>query len=237
MCFRSAANFLLLSTTLISQTLAFEVAAIVREINVEQGVAVVFANGQQRNVIIADKVKTLDEQGKELRRGFSNGTDTMAHSFQCLQIGRDVANAVDFIRTNISEGVQVSNVATKVDLSRSTLDNRFKQILGRTVHDEIERVRLERSKELLLTTDCTLAQVAKRTGFGTVQYLATVFRKSMGQTPGEYRKSHATSSFSSSLPNRVTTLEPFGIIAPGSMKSGCVQRVACRCVMKSKQDK
>ncbi|MDE0863134.1 MAG: hypothetical protein OSA98_05055 [Rubripirellula sp.] len=90
MCFRSAVIFLLLSTTLISQTLAFEVAAIVREINGEQGVAVVFANGQQRNVIIADKVKTLDEQGKELRGGFSNGTDTMAHSFQCLQIGRDV---------------------------------------------------------------------------------------------------------------------------------------------------
>ena len=62
MCFRSAANVLLLSTTLISQTLAFEVAAIVREINVEQGLAVVFANGQQRNVIIADKVKTLGEQ-------------------------------------------------------------------------------------------------------------------------------------------------------------------------------
>jgi LacI family transcriptional regulator len=104
---------------------------------------------------------------------------------------QDVAHAVEFIRSRIAEGIQVSDVAKAADLSRSTLDNRFKEILGRTVHDEIERARLERTKELLLTTDCTLADIAKQTGFGTVQYLATVFRQSTGQTPGEYRKMNA----------------------------------------------
>ena len=102
----------------------------------------------------------------------------------------DVAHAVEFIRTNLANGVQVSDVARAADLSRSTLDNRFKQFLGRTVHDEIERVRLERTKELLISTDYTLAEIAKQTGFGTVQYLATVFRQSAGQTPGEFRKTH-----------------------------------------------
>ena len=101
---------------------------------------------------------------------------------------QEVASAVEFIRTKVGDGVQVSDVAGCVDLSRSTLDNRFKEILGRTVHDEIERVRLERTKELLSTTDCTLAQISKQTGFGTVQYLATVFRQATGQTPGEFRK-------------------------------------------------
>ena len=99
-----------------------------------------------------------------------------------------VAQAIEFIRENIDTGIQVSNVISAVDLSRSTLDNRFKQILGLTVHDEIERVRLERTKELLTTTDCTLAEISTQSGFGTVQYLSTVFRRSTGQTPGEYRK-------------------------------------------------
>lgn len=106
-------------------------------------------------------------------------------------VDQDVAYAVEFIRSNIGEGVQVSEVSKAVDLSRSTLDNRFKETLGRTVHDEIERVRLERTKELLLTTDCTLALIARQTGFNTVQYLATVFRQSTGCTPGEYRKMNA----------------------------------------------
>lgn len=103
---------------------------------------------------------------------------------------QEVASAVEFIRSRVSDGVQVADVARIVDLSRSTLDNRFKEILGRTVHDEIERVRLERTKELLSTTDGTLAQISKQTGFGTVQYLATVFRQATGQTPGEYRKAN-----------------------------------------------
>lgn len=100
----------------------------------------------------------------------------------------DVARAVELIRARIGSGIRVLEVAQAVDLSRSTLDNRFKQILGRTVHDEIERVRLERTQELLSSTDDTLDQIAKKTGFRSVQYLATVFRESIGQTPGDYRK-------------------------------------------------
>lgn len=109
-------------------------------------------------------------------------TNTIAISDQA------VARAIEFIRANIHHAVRVTDVTREIDLSRSTLDNRFRQILGRTVHDEIERCRLERTKELLSTTNCTLADIATQTGFGTVQYLATVFRQSTGQTPGEYRK-------------------------------------------------
>ena len=101
-----------------------------------------------------------------------------------------VAQAVEYIRTNIDSSVRVADVTRDADLSRSTLDNRFKQVLGRTVHDEIERVRLERTRELLATTDCTLSEIALQTGFGTVHYLAAVFRQSTGQTPGEFRKSN-----------------------------------------------
>ena len=100
----------------------------------------------------------------------------------------DVARAVELIRARIGSGIQVLEVAQAVDLSRSTLDNRFKRILGRTVHDEIERVRLKRTEELLTSTDDTLEQIAQKTGFRSVQYLATVFRQSTGQTPGEYRR-------------------------------------------------
>jgi LacI family transcriptional regulator len=122
-----------------------------------------------------------------------NGVVTRESTNMIAISDRHVAQAAEFIRTNIGDGIQVSNVARVVDLSRSTLDNRFKQILGRTVHDEIERVRLERAKELLAMTDCTLAEISSQTGFGTVQYLATVFRQSTGQTPGDYRRTHSNS--------------------------------------------
>ena len=101
-----------------------------------------------------------------------------------------VALAVAFIRDRIGTGVHVVEVADHVDLSRSTLDNRFKSLLGRTVHDEIERARIELTKSLLLNTTSTLAEIAPQAGFGTVQYMATVFRRSTGRTPGQFRQSH-----------------------------------------------
>ncbi|MFT4557694.1 MAG: substrate-binding domain-containing protein [Planctomycetales bacterium] len=102
----------------------------------------------------------------------------------------DVAEAIVYIRDHVGRGVQVSEVTTHVDLSRSTLDNRFKAQLGRSVHDEIERARLELVKSMLLNTTLTLAEISKQTGFGTVQYMATVFRRSTGHTPGQFRQLH-----------------------------------------------
>lgn len=99
-----------------------------------------------------------------------------------------VARAVEYIRLQLESGVRVSDVLKEMDVSRSTLDNRFRVTLGRTVHDEIERFRLERTQELLKTTNDTLSEIATQTGFGSVQYLATVFRRSTKLTPGQYRQ-------------------------------------------------
>jgi LacI family transcriptional regulator len=99
-----------------------------------------------------------------------------------------VARAVEYIRSRTQTGVCVTDVIKELDVSRSTLDNRFREQLNRTVHDEIERCRLERTKELLTTTNDTLTEIAAQTGFSSVQYLASVFRKSTAQTPGQYRQ-------------------------------------------------
>jgi transcriptional regulator GlxA family with amidase domain len=46
------------------------------------------------------------------------------------------------------------------------------------------------AKNLLLNTMSTLAEIAPQAGFGTVQYMATVFCRSIRQTPGQFRQSH-----------------------------------------------
>lgn len=61
-------------------------------------------------------------------------------------------------------------------------------LLGRTIHQEVQRVRLERAKVLLTTTDLPLKQIAAQTGFRYVQYLSLVFHEATGQTPVNYRK-------------------------------------------------
>ncbi|MFO7936260.1 MAG: DNA-binding transcriptional regulator [Kiritimatiellia bacterium] len=109
-------------------------------------------------------------------------TDLVATS-DCI-----VARALTFIRKNACTGIGVPQIAQAINISRSSLDTHFKNLIGRSVHDEIIRVQINEVRSLLVTTDLALDKIAKRTGFCHAQYLTTVFRRQCNQTPGEYRR-------------------------------------------------
>jgi AraC-like DNA-binding protein len=87
------------------------------------------------------------------------------------------------------EGLSVNEVLKVVPISRSTLERSCRRWLGRSPNEEIVRVRIERVCNLLRDTDLSLDQIAARTGFTTSQYMLEVFRKTIGVTPGNYRRS------------------------------------------------
>jgi LacI family transcriptional regulator len=99
----------------------------------------------------------------------------------------DVAAALRFIRQRACEGIQVHDVVRAVAISRSALAARFKAVTGRTIHAEIQRVQIDRARQLVVTTDLPLNQVARQAGFDYLQHLITIFRRHTGLTPGEYR--------------------------------------------------
>ena len=99
-----------------------------------------------------------------------------------------VAQAVRFIREHACDDIRLSDVLQQVHASRKVLEPRFRQALGRTVHQEIQRVRIERVKELLALSSAPLKQIAVRAGFRYPEYMMQVFRRITGQTPTEYRR-------------------------------------------------
>src|SRR5581483_2816345 len=100
----------------------------------------------------------------------------------------EVNRAIRYIRERVCDGLQVVDVLAHMGMSRASLQQRMKKVLGRTVHEEIERVRLARVKELLLTPGVTIKQVCKESGFRSVQYMTRVFRDAVGETPARYRR-------------------------------------------------
>ena len=104
-----------------------------------------------------------------------------------------VAEAVRYIRQHASDGINVDDVLNhlgRVDAtmtSRSTLNRRFTEFLGRSPKQEIIRVRMERVSRLLRETDYTLAQIAPMVGLEHAEHLLTLFKKTMGMKPGEFR--------------------------------------------------
>ncbi len=100
----------------------------------------------------------------------------------------NVNRAVAFIRANAGRPIGVVDVLSHVRMSRTSLQDRMKRVLGHTIHEEIEKVRLGRVKELLLNSDMSIKQLTAVTGFSSVQYMTRVFHAATGETPAKYRK-------------------------------------------------
>lgn len=100
-----------------------------------------------------------------------------------------LARALRTIRERACEGIGVEDVVRATPLSRSSLERGFRKLLGRSPHDELLRVRLDRARRLLAETDLKLAAVASRSGFPHVQHLCASFKAAYGKTPGSYRRS------------------------------------------------
>lgn len=100
----------------------------------------------------------------------------------------NVARAVRFIRDHACEGIRVKDVLQAIPQSRRVLESRFQKYIGRSPHDEILRVQLERARTLLTDTDLPLAQVAENSGFSHTEYLSVVFKKHFHTPPSQYRK-------------------------------------------------
>jgi LacI family transcriptional regulator len=98
-----------------------------------------------------------------------------------------VSRAVRFIRQHACDGITVADVLKAAPLSRRVLEQRFRKLLGRTPHDQILAVKLDRVKRLLAETDLPLTVIAERTGFQHEEYLSVVFKKQTGETPSEFR--------------------------------------------------
>jgi LacI family transcriptional regulator len=100
----------------------------------------------------------------------------------------DVAQAMRFIREFACKGIDVSDVADKVGLSRRALERRFHRYLGRAPKAEIMRIRIERAKTLLSLTDKTSQSITHQCSFPSPVYFTKAFRREVGMTPKAYRR-------------------------------------------------
>ena len=108
-------------------------------------------------------------------------TDVMLHEDQ------EIAAALRFIHDHAGQPIRVQDVVNSLCDARRTLEIRFERALGRTIHAEIHRSRLERARRLLLETDQSLSAIARAAGFGSRSYLAVVFQDAFGVSPIKYR--------------------------------------------------
>jgi LacI family transcriptional regulator len=99
-----------------------------------------------------------------------------------------VAAAIHFIRRHFKELILVDEVAEAVDLSRRTLEQRFRKLLHHSVHEEIVRTRVNQMARMLTDTNLPISQIARLLGYSYMNNISRYFRQQQGLSPSAYRK-------------------------------------------------
>jgi len=103
-----------------------------------------------------------------------------------------IARALAFIQKHYREHIGISEVARAAAMSDSHLQVQFHRYTSRTVHQELNLVRVRCACDLLRTTDQGMDYVADLAGFPSARRMSKVFRRELGTTPRTYRARNTT---------------------------------------------
>lgn len=153
----------------------------------------------------------LMEQMDRLRRlvlanrssPFSNGVRAMlrhAVAWALVQIAENLGSsfrsagsepitaAMAFLETHMARPMGMDAVASAIGIPRKQFYSQFRKETGMTPNDWLQRLRLRRAEELLLSTDLTVESIAAEVGYPGAAYFCRVFRKYLGSPPGQFRR-------------------------------------------------
>jgi AraC-like DNA-binding protein len=86
----------------------------------------------------------------------------------------------------------VAELASRVAVSRSSLDERFRTQLGRSPIRYLAEWRMHIAEELLATTDTGVATIARRVGYDSEEAFSRAFKRARGLSPSHWRAAHST---------------------------------------------
>jgi YesN/AraC family two-component response regulator len=98
-----------------------------------------------------------------------------------------ITRAKEYIHEHQTEELSLGQVARAVNTSTFYFCKMFKKVTGINFTDYLSRVRIEKSKNLLLNPNLRVSEIAFEVGFQSLTHFNRVFKKILGQSPTEYR--------------------------------------------------
>ena len=99
-----------------------------------------------------------------------------------------VTSIRDYLDANYQDNISLDSLAQAFSINKYYLQKLFKKHIGLSPNEYLTRIRLEKAKNLLRTTDDTMIQIAQEVGY-TASYFDNVFKKYEGTNPHIYRQS------------------------------------------------
>ena len=98
-----------------------------------------------------------------------------------------VAKAQNYIIANLHEKISVNDLAKNLGINRSYLSTLFKSQTGISIKDYIINYKIQKSIELIKTTDLSIGEIARSVGYMDPLLFSKIFKKNKGISPLKYK--------------------------------------------------
>ncbi|MFD0715608.1 response regulator [Paenibacillus sp. GCM10027626] len=98
-----------------------------------------------------------------------------------------ILRAEKLMHAEMERQLTAAEVAARMNMSRSYFSQCFKDIIGITFNEYIRKIRMDKAKQYLLSTNKTIQWIAENIGYMDEKYFSRTFRLQTGILPSEYR--------------------------------------------------
>ncbi|MGI6192009.1 MAG: helix-turn-helix domain-containing protein [Christensenellales bacterium] len=117
-----------------------------------------------------------------------------AHASKAGKENQYIRAAIELMEKHYNSNISINDICRLIYLSPCHFKRVFKEHTGQSPYQYLMRIRIEKSKELLKSTDDSVEEVARRCGFVNSGHFATVFKRHFNLSPTEFRKVRQTSA-------------------------------------------
>ncbi|WP_386084036.1 helix-turn-helix domain-containing protein [Vreelandella sp. F11] len=118
-----------------------------------------------------------------------------------------IARVNDFIDQHLGRCIRTIELASLLGLSTSYFSHLFKQTMGVTPLMYVTARRVEAAGQYMLSSECSLSEIALRYGFCDQSHLCRVFKRETGLSPQTWRKRYVVA-----VPYRSQASTPYPVI-------------------------
>lgn len=137
---------------------------------------------------ISSKYPLFDHEGEVI--GYIGVMRGVTKAGALLEPYSHMNKVILYIQEHFEQQIEVKILAEMVNLSLSQFERNFKKLFNMTPLKFINKVRIDNSCEMLISSNATLSEIALDCGFYDHSYFTKIFKNQMGLTPIQYRKQY-----------------------------------------------
>jgi len=145
--------------------------------------------------VLVARVKGILKTRNNLQKYFFNEITLKSNNLKISQEYKDfLQKCLAIVEKHLNDNdFNIKALAGEIGMSHSNLYRKIKSISGQSANGFIRVIRLRKAAEIMLTSDCTVYEVAYKVGFNDLKYFREQFSKLFGVNPSDYIKKYRDS--------------------------------------------